>query len=200
MRNPLRSRWFPLAAFAVLAAFLAAGLTLKPREIPSPLVGKAAPGFSLPELHAADHVISPDHLKGRVWLLNVWASWCASCRVEHPHLLDLATSGAIPVYGLDYKDTRDAGMEWLRRYGNPYVASAYDADGRAGIDWGVYGVPETFLIDSAGVIRYKHIGPLTPEVIKGTILPLARKLGIPAGSQKLSSLSPRIGLRNGKEQ
>lgn len=172
----LRSRWTPLAAFALLAGFLGAGLTLKPRELPSPLIGKAAPAFTLPELHAADRALSPEGLKGKVYLLNVWASWCASCRVEHPHLLDLARRGVLPVYGLDYKDERPAGLEWLARHGDPYVASAFDADGRAGIDWGVYGVPETFLVDAGGVVRYKHVGPLTPEVIDGRILPLARSL------------------------
>ena len=189
MRNPFRSRWTPLAAFAVLAAFLGAGLTLNPREVPSPLIGKPAPAFSLPELHAADRVISPEHLKGRVWLLNVWASWCASCRVEHPHLMGLARSGAIPLYGLDYKDGRQAGIDWLGRHGNPYIVSAFDVDGRAGIDWGVYGVPETFLVDGNGVIRYKHIGPLTPALIEGTILPLARTLSLSSGSRNKSSFS-----------
>jgi cytochrome c biogenesis protein CcmG, thiol:disulfide interchange protein DsbE len=175
----LRSRWTPLAAFAILAGFLGAGLALDPRAVPSPLIGKAAPAFSLPELREPGVLIAPEHLKGRVWLLNVWASWCGSCRVEHPHLLALARSGEIPIYGLDYKDSRDAGLEWLARHGDPYVASAFDAEGRAGIDWGVYGVPETFLVDAEGVIRYKHIGPLTPEAIEKKVLPLARALSRP---------------------
>ena len=178
MRNPLRSPWALLVAFLVLAAFLGAGLTLNPREVPSPLIGKAAPGFSLPELHAAERVVSPEHLKGRAYLMNVWASWCGACQVEHPHLMQLAGTGAIPIYGLDYKDERGAGIAWLARLGNPYVASAFDAEGRAGIDWGVYGVPETFLVDGNGVIRFKHIGPLTPELIEAKILPLARKLAL----------------------
>lgn len=171
-----RARWIPLAVFAVVAAFLGVGLTLKPREVPSPLIGKPAPAFALPDLHAAGVVVAPEGLRGQVWLLNVWASWCGSCRVEHPHLMSLARSGRIPVYGLNYKDRRDAGIEWLARHGNPYVASAFDADGRAAIDYGVYGAPETFLVDGRGVIRYKHIGPLTPEVIEGKLMPLAREL------------------------
>ncbi len=176
MGSMLRSRWTPLAAFVLLAAFLGIGLTLNPREVPSPLIGKPAPEFTLPQLHAAERAISPAALKGQVYLLNVWASWCVSCRVEHPHLMALAKTGAIPVYGLDYKDGRPEGIEWLGRHGNPYQASAFDAEGRAGIDWGVYGVPETFLVDAGGVIRYKHIGPLTPEVIDRKILPLAKSL------------------------
>ncbi|HET7400825.1 MAG TPA: DsbE family thiol:disulfide interchange protein [Usitatibacter sp.] len=171
-----RSLWIPLAAFAVLAAFLGVGLTLNPRELPSPLVGKPAPAFSLPQLHAAAEVMAPEHLRGKVYLLNVWASWCSSCRAEHEHLMALAGTRELPIYGLDYKDERDAGIAWLHRNGNPYVASAFDAEGRAGIDWGVYGVPETFLVDAQGVVRYKHVGPLTPAVIEGRILPLAREL------------------------
>jgi len=169
-------RWIPFVVFAVLALFLGVGLTLKPRELPSPLIGKPAPAFSLPQLHASGKVIAPEQLRGRVWLLNVWASWCASCRVEHEHLMALAAKGGLPLYGLDYKDERDAGIAWLSRNGNPYVASAFDAEGRAGIDWGVYGVPESFLVDADGVVRYKHIGPLTPAVIEGTLLPLAKEL------------------------
>lgn len=171
-----QSPWLPLAAFTILAAFLGMGLTLNPRELPSPLVGKPAPDFSLPRLHAAQQLIAPAQLRGRVWLLNVWASWCSSCRAEHEQLMALARREALPIYGLDYKDEREAGVAWLARHGNPYVASAFDAEGRAGIDWGVYGVPETFLVDAQGIIRYKHIGPLTRAVIEGQILPLAREL------------------------
>jgi cytochrome c biogenesis protein CcmG, thiol:disulfide interchange protein DsbE len=171
-----RTRWIPLVLFFVVAAFLGVGLTLKPREIPSPLIDKPAPGFTLPQLHAGDRVLTPEQLKGRVYLLNVWASWCGSCRVEHPHLMALAKSGRIPIYGLNYKDGREAGLDWLQRHGDPYVASAFDADGRVAIDYGVYGAPETFLVDARGVIRYKHIGPLTPEVIEAKLMPLAREL------------------------
>ncbi|TXG80373.1 MAG: DsbE family thiol:disulfide interchange protein [Thermomicrobiales bacterium] len=166
----------PLGIFIVLVGFLAVGLNLNPREVPSPLIDKPAPAFSVPQLHQADKTISRDDLKGKVWLLNVWASWCVSCRQEHPLLVDLAKSGAVPIYGLNYKDQREAGLKWLAEHGNPYVISAYDQDGRVGIDYGVYGVPETFLIDKNGVIRYKHIGPVTPDALKDIILPKVREL------------------------
>lgn len=166
----------PLGIFIVLVGFLAVGLNLNPREVPSPLIDKPAPAFSVPQLHQADKTISRDDLKGKVWLLNVWASWCVSCRQEHPVLVDLAKSGAVPIYGLNYKDQREAGLKWLAEHGNPYVISAYDQDGRVGIDYGVYGVPETFLIDKAGVIRKKIIGPVTPEKVKEIILPMVKEL------------------------
>ena len=171
-----RSRWLPFAVFAGIAVFLGIGLTLKPREVPSPLIDKPAPAFTLSQLHEPARSIGPEALRGQVYLLNVWASWCVSCQAEHGHLMELARSRRIPVYGLNYQDGREAGIAWLARHGNPYVASAFDHDGRAGIDWGVYGVPETFLVDAAGIIRYKHIGPVTPEVIEKRILPLAREL------------------------
>lgn len=171
-----RSRWLPLAVFAVISVFLGIGLTLKPREVPSPLIDKPAPAFKLTQLHAADKAISPESLRGQVYLLNVWASWCGSCRVEHPVLMDLARSGRLPIYGLNYKDGREAGIDWLVRYGDPYVASAFDGDGRVAIDYGVYGAPETFLVDAQGTIRYKHIGPLTQDVVERKILPLAKEL------------------------
>lgn len=166
----------PLSLFIVLAAFLAVGLNLNPREVPSPLIDKPAPAFRVPQLHAADQTIGPEDFKGKVWLLNVWASWCVSCRVEHPHLIELSRRNIVPIVGLDYKDTRDAGLGWLNQFGDPYLMSAFDADGRIGIDYGVYGVPETFLIDREGIIRYKHIGPLTPEAIENKILPKVREL------------------------
>jgi cytochrome c biogenesis protein CcmG/thiol:disulfide interchange protein DsbE len=166
----------PLAVFAVLSAFLYAGLGLKPREVPSPLIGKPAPAFVLPRLDAPEQRVSVQDLQGKVWLLNVWASWCVACRVEHPLLVELAASGAVPIYGLNYKDKRDDALAWLGRHGNPYVASLADADGRVGIDFGVYGVPETFVIDKQGIIRHKHIGPVTPDDLRDTILPLVKKL------------------------
>jgi cytochrome c biogenesis protein CcmG/thiol:disulfide interchange protein DsbE len=170
-------RWsIPLAIFVVLLAFLWIGLGKDPREVPSPLIGKPAPAFRLAKLHAPGEMLSTQDLKGRVWLLNVWASWCVSCRIEHPLLVDLAKSNVVPVYGLDYKDDPAAGREWLTRNGDPYTASIVDRDGRVGIDYGVYGVPETFLIDKAGVIRYKQIGPITPEALQEKILPLVREL------------------------
>jgi len=150
-------RWgIPLAIFAVLVGFLFVGLYRDPREVPSPLVGKPAPAFSLADLREPGRKVATSDFKGQVWLLNVWASWCVSCRVEHPLLVELAKAKAVPIVGLNYKDK--------------------DADGRVGIDWGVYGVPETFVVDKAGVIRYKHIGPVTAEALQQTILPLVRKL------------------------
>ncbi len=170
-------RWlWPLGFFLVLVVFLGVGLTLNPREVPSPLIDKAAPPFQLPQLHDPGKTFSQQDMAGKVWLLNVWASWCASCRDEHPVLVDLARSGAVPIYGLNYKDQRPDGIAWLQRFGNPYVLSAYDVQGRIGIDYGVYGVPETYVIDKQGVIRYKQIGPVTPEVLKDKILPLVAKL------------------------
>ena len=166
----------PLAAFAVLVVFLAIGLTRNPREVPSPLVGKPAPHFELPLLHAPEKTFSPKEMLGKVWMLNVWASWCVSCRHEHPVLMELARSRALPIYGLNYKDGRDDGIAWLKRYGDPYQLSAYDFAGRVGIDYGVYGVPESYVIDRRGVIRYKQIGIVTPEVLKAKILPLVREL------------------------
>jgi cytochrome c biogenesis protein CcmG/thiol:disulfide interchange protein DsbE len=166
----------PLAVFVVMAAFLAVGLKLDPREVPSPLIDKPAPAFTLPRLDSPDKTLSPADLKGQVWLFNVWASWCVSCRQEHPLLVELSRTGEVPIYGLDYKDDIGAAHDWLDRMGNPYLASVVDADGRVGIDYGVYGVPETYLIDKEGTIRYKQIGPLTPAVIEKKILPMVREL------------------------
>jgi cytochrome c biogenesis protein CcmG/thiol:disulfide interchange protein DsbE len=165
----------PLALFMVLAVFLAIGLNRDPREVPSPLVGKPAPAFTLPQLHK-EGSFSPKDMAGQVWLLNVWASWCVSCRVEHPVLVDLAKRKIAPIVGLDYKDQRPEALAWLSRHGDPYALSAVDADGRVGIDYGVYGVPETYVIDKAGVIRFKQIGPVTPEVLEKKILPLLQEL------------------------
>ena len=166
----------PLAAFGVLVAFLAVGLNRDPHEIPSPLVSKAAPAFKVPQLIAADKAFSPADMKGQVWMLNVWASWCVACRVEHPLLVELGRSKVVPLIGLDYKDKRDDALKTLAQQGNPYDLSAVDADGRVGIDYGVYGVPETFIIDKNGVIRHKQIGPVTAEALEKTILPLIEKL------------------------
>lgn len=166
----------PLVAFVVLVGFLAVGLNLNPREVPSPLVGKPAPIFELPQLADAGKKFSPTEMKGKVWLLNVWASWCVSCRQEHPLLVEMARAQVVPIVGLDYKDQREDGLRWLKQYGNPYDMVAFDADGRVGIDYGVYGVPETYVIDQAGVIRHKHIGPVTSEALEKKILPLIREL------------------------
>jgi len=172
----MKRLWFliPLAAFIALAAVLAVGLRLDPREVPSPLIGKPAPAFALTRLDDPAKTISRDELRGRMWLLNVWASWCAACREEHPLLMEFAKKRALPIYGLNYKDKRADATAWLARFGNPYDASLFDDEGRVGIDFGVYGVPETFLIDGQGVIRVKHIGPLTAQVIATKIEPLLR--------------------------
>lgn len=172
--------WFlaPLAVFLVLAVMLGIGLNRDPREVPSPLIGKPAPNFSLARLDDPSKVLSPADLQGKVWILNVWASWCVACRDEHPLLVDFAKRGVVPIYGLNYKDQRDDGLNWLARMGNPYQASLFDQDGRVGIDFGVYGVPETFVIDKTGTIRMKHIGPLTPDVIAKEIEPLVKKLDV----------------------
>ncbi len=173
----LRARFLiPLVVFAVLVVFLGVGLTLNPREVPSPLINKPAPAFLLPQLHAPEKAFAQKDMLGKVWMLNVWASWCVACREEHPHLVALARTGAVPIYGLNYKDERADGIAWLARFGNPYQLSAYDRDGRIGIDYGVYGVPETYVIDKAGVIRYKRIGIVTPEIIRDKILPLVKEL------------------------
>ena len=173
----LRARFLiPLAAFLVLVVFLGVGLTLNPREVPSPLINKPAPPFELPQLHAPDKTFSQKEMLGKVWMLNVWASWCVACREEHPHLVALARSGAVPIYGLNYKDERADGIAWLARFGDPYQLSAYDRDGRIGIDYGVYGVPETYVIDKAGVIRYKRIGIVDAQIVREKILPLVKEL------------------------
>ncbi len=166
----------PVAVFAVIAWFLLAGLDRNPREIPSPLIGKPAPDFSLPVTHDLARTWSPQALRGKVWLLNVWGSWCAACQVEHPVLNDLARTGEIPIIGLAWKDMPENSIAWLRKLGNPYSVVVSDVQGRVGIDYGVYGAPETFLIDGAGVIRYKHVGPVTPELLQQKLLPLAREL------------------------
>ena len=166
----------PLGVFLVLVFFLGVGLHRDPREIPSPFIGKPAPTFTLTQLQDPDKTFSPKDMEGKVWLLNVWASWCVACREEHPVLLEFARSGVVPIMGLNYKDSRKDGIDALNQLGNPYQLSAFDADGRVGIDYGVYGVPETFLIDKHGVIRYKQIGPVTPEAISEKLLPLIKEL------------------------
>ncbi len=166
----------PLGVFIALMVFLAVGLRLNPREIPSPFIGKPAPAFKLTQLQAADKTISPADMKGQVWLLNVWASWCVSCREEHPVLMDFAKANVVPIVGLNYKDKRDDGLGWLNQFGNPYTVSAFDGDGRVGIDYGVYGVPETFVIDKNGVIRMKYTGPITPQAIAEKLLPMIKEL------------------------
>lgn len=172
-------RWFffiPLATFLGLAGFLGAGLTLDPKEVPSPLIGKPAPSFAISRLDNANTRLRNADMQGQVWMLNVWASWCTACRQEHPVLMAFSRSQQLPIYGLNYKDERHAGMAWLAHFGDPYEASLFDPAGRVGMDFGVYGVPETFIMDRHGVVRFKHTGPLTPEVLKTQIEPLLRQL------------------------
>ena len=185
-----------LGAFAALVALLAVGLNLNPRDVPSPLLGKPAPPSTLAQLAEPDKTLSPKDMQGKVWLFNVWASWCVSCRQEHPVLVEFSKKVDIPLIGLNYKEVRgDGGFDmgkmpadeekklawqraktWLAQHGNPYKLTVMDLDGRVGIDYGVYGVPETYVIDKAGVIRMKHTGPVTPEILAKKIMPLLAEL------------------------
>ncbi|MGV8711085.1 MAG: DsbE family thiol:disulfide interchange protein [Nitrosomonas sp.] len=166
----------PLVGFMILAAFLLVGLTLNPRQVPSPLIDKPAPAFELNQLHDSEKMMTSGDNLGKVWLLNVWASWCVACRDEHPLLVQLANSGVVPIYGLNYKDERTTAIQWLKRFGDPYTISIVDPDGKVGIDYGVYGVPETYVIDKKGIIRHKQIGPVTVDSLQKTILPLILEL------------------------
>jgi cytochrome c biogenesis protein CcmG/thiol:disulfide interchange protein DsbE len=166
----------PLALFGVLVVFLGVGLGLDPHEVPSPLVNKPAPAFKVPQLEQPELQFAAEDMKGQVWLFNVWASWCVACRQEHPVLMQFARQKLVPIVGLDYKDQRKDALGVLKRSGNPYDINAFDADGRVGIDYGVYGVPESYLIDKAGIIRYKHIGPITADALEKTIIPLINEL------------------------
>jgi len=185
----------PLGLFFGLVIFLALGLQRDPHEIPSPLINKPAPAFSLPTLDPATSAFSPAEMQGRVWLLNVWATWCVACRQEHPLLVDFAQRHQVPIVGMSYKEiqpqdaqaqsmdataklqfARERSQVWLSRYGNPYVLSVMDLDGRVGIQYGVYGVPETYVIDKQGVIRYKAVGEVTPAILASKVLPLIQKL------------------------
>jgi len=185
-----------IGAFAALVALLAVGLNLNPRDVPSPLVGKPAPTFKLAVLAEPEKTLGPEDFQGKVWLLNVWASWCVSCRQEHPVLVEFSKKVDVPLIGLNYKEVRgDGGFDmskmpadeekklawqrantWLAQHGNPYTLTVMDLDGRVGIDYGVYGVPETYVIDKAGVIRMKHTGPVTPEILAKKIMPLLAEL------------------------
>ncbi|MCG2575603.1 DsbE family thiol:disulfide interchange protein [Dechloromonas sp. XY25] len=185
-----------LGGFAALVALLAVGLNLNPRDVPSPLVGKPAPEFTLNQLAEADKTLSPKDMQGKVWLFNVWSSWCVSCRQEHPVLVEFSKKVDVPLIGLNYKEVRGDGEfdmskmpadaekklafqranQWLGQHGNPYKLTVMDIDGRVGIDYGVYGVPETYVIDKAGIIRMKHTGPITPEALTQKILPLLAEL------------------------
>lgn len=166
----------PFVIFIVLAGFLYVGLGLNPREVPSPLIGKPAPAFTLPQLHEPEKQFSPQDMKGKVWLFNVWASWCSGCQNEHPLFMDLSRRNIVPIIGMDYKDKPEDGKAWLLNGGNPYNLVVADREGRIAIDYGVYGVPETYVIDKEGIIRLKQIGAVTPEVLQEKILPLVAEL------------------------
>ena len=188
--------YWVLGAFAALVVLLAIGLNLDPREVPSPLIGKPAPAFNLNVLSAPDKTLGPKDMQGKVWLLNVWSSWCVSCRQEHPVLVDFSKNASVPLIGLSYKEVRGDGdfdmskmpandektlafqraNQWLAQHGNPYTLTVMDLDGRVGIDYGVYGVPETYVIDKAGIIRMKHTGPISPDVLAKKIMPLIAEL------------------------
>ncbi|QEP43468.1 DsbE family thiol:disulfide interchange protein [Ectothiorhodospiraceae bacterium BW-2] len=166
----------PLVIFIALSLLLAIGLKLNPREVPSPFIGKVAPAFTLPQLHQAEKSFDPVQMQGQIWLLNVWASWCVSCRAEHKVITYMAEVEGVTIIGLNYKDERGDAIRWLGQFGNPYLLSAHDLAGEVGIDWGVYGVPETFVIDREGVVRHKHIGPVTMESYRSQIKPLLEQL------------------------
>lgn len=166
----------PLIIFVLIAVFLGIGLKLDPREVPSPLIGKPAPAFNLPSLYAPEKTVQPDDFKGQVWLMNVWATWCASCRAEHETLVRFNRQNLVPIVGLNYKDESVAAKQWLTNLGNPYLINAFDENGRVAIDWGVYGAPETYVIDKQGIVRHKHTGPVDMEVLNSKIIPLVETL------------------------
>ncbi len=171
----------PLVIFFALVILLRIGLNYDPRLVPSPFIDKPVPTFSLPQLKHPESIFNAHDLQGQVVLLNVWASWCIACRHEHPLLVDLAEHGDVPIFGLNYKDTREAALQWLENFGDPYMLSIFDQNGRVGIDLGVYGVPETFVLDRDGIIRYKHVGPITKEILDDVLFPLLQQLKNTAG-------------------
>ena len=173
----MMKRWLPLVLFIVLVAFFAKGLFLNPREVPSPFIGKPAPAFNLPLVGNANAAFSPADMKGKVWLLNVWAPWCVSCRQEHPVLMSLAQSQPVPIVGLNWKDKEREAEQLLAQHGSPYQAVPDDLSGKVGIDYGVTGTPETYVIDKAGIIRMKHVGPISPDVWKEKFEPKLKELG-----------------------
>jgi len=173
----MRARYYaPLAIFAAIAVFLGIGLTLDNEEVPSPLIGEPVPSFEIATVRQPERSMAPADFDGQVWLLNVWATWCAACKQEHPVLMRAAREHGLTLVGLDYKDERAKAIEWLDRRGDPYVVSGFDPEGRVGLDLGVYGAPETYIIDAEGVVRYKHIGPISPKALREDILPRVRDL------------------------
>lgn len=179
-------RWLPLAVFSLLGLLLAVGVFMNAgkngTEIQSPLIGRPAPAFALPRFDQPTQVVTPSTLAGRPYLLNVWASWCAACRIEHPEIARIAASGRVMVVGYNYKDANADAQRWLAQFGNPFHLNLVDAAGDAALDWGIYGAPETFLVDARGVVRWKHIGPVTPEVTRDELWPLLDDLGAPSGA------------------
>ena len=171
----------PLAIFVAIAVFFYRGLSLDPRKLPSPLIDKPAPAFTLPQLHSQAETWSPEKMRGQVWMLNVWGSWCAACVQEHPLLNQLSAGKVVPIVGLAWKDKPEDSIRWLQRYGDPFTMIVFDLKGGTGIDYGVYGAPETFVIDKRGIIRHKQVGPFTPEIIRDELMPLLDRLnGEPA--------------------
>ena len=166
----------PLVLFVILVVFLAIGLGRDPHKLPSALINKPAPEFALAELRDPTKLISPQQMRGKVWILNVWGSWCPACREEHPFLMEIARTGAVPIYGLSWKDKREDALAVLSELGDPYVLNMSDFDGRVAIDYGITGAPESYLIDKNGIIRYKEPGQLTPEIMREKILPMVREL------------------------
>ena len=176
-------RWLPLLAFAALAALLLAGVLMNSGKdtsaIDSPLIGKPVPAFSLPVLGAPDKRVTQEAFLGKPYLLNVWGSWCVNCRDEHPTFLMLKKSGRIHIVGYNYKDPPEDAQRWLDSFGNPYDTILADEEGRVALDFGIYGAPETFLVDAQGVIRWKHVGPVTDQVLREELEPMFAKLGVP---------------------
>ncbi|KGE03414.1 DsbE family thiol:disulfide interchange protein [Pseudohaliea rubra] len=171
---PRLKLFIPLALFGVLALLLARGLQLDPKELPSALIDRPLPNFSLPALESGD-MLTNATVTGEVALFNVWATWCITCRVEHPYLEKLAAAG-VPIYGINYKDDSSAARRWLAELGNPYRANIVDAEGTLGLDLGVYGAPETYLVDGAGIVRYRHVGEVNDRIWESTLGPLYRQL------------------------
>ena len=173
----MRARFLvPLALFAAVALGLGVGLTLQPRNIPSALIGRPAPEFALEPVKDYVPGLASSDLMGQVSVVNVFASWCIPCRVEHPLWVEIAAGGKVSLFGLNYKDLPENASEWLAEYGNPYHRTGADLDGRVGVDWGVYGVPETFVVDAEGIVRFKHVGPIDRYVLENNILPMVREL------------------------
>jgi cytochrome c biogenesis protein CcmG/thiol:disulfide interchange protein DsbE len=168
----------PVGLLAALVAFFFVGLGRDKETLPSPLLGKPAPAFSLPRVDDPTQTVSTRDFAGQPYVLNVWATWCVGCRQEHDALLAIAARGEVPIVGLNWKDERDLAQQWLRELGNPYVVTAFDQEGRVAIDWGVYGAPETFLIDATGNVIHKHVAPLTVEIWEREFLPLLKQQAV----------------------